>query len=900
MRRYLLATLYHRFGRAVALLLGILVATTSFTVLTGTSETTQVRTIGTVRHNFRSAYDILVRPKGSTSALERSRGLVRPNYLSGIFGGITLQQYNTIARLPGVKVAAPIAMVGYIVPQVFVSTKVPKALAGTRRRLYRVDRTWVFDRGLSRAPDASGYVYVTHAPLSTSPVLGGYTTERVGHRRARVCKGVGFEHVGGPFDVTERTSIDCFSATQSPRVLTEWSFPVLMAAIDPGAEAKLAGVQHAVVSGRYLSATDGLRQIQRGGGTSFAIPVLSPTRSYDDEQLRLTVNRLPQSAATAVLNHPLTQTTAAQRFGNQPGVVVGRSTVWSSAIYKRLLTSMRSPATSNNGFVSAIYTPGPVNYTTLPNGTLRPRVTTNPGSIWACTACQNGYLAAPLPSADTQFRRVTSHPFSDQSGLLGTPILHSVGEFDPARLPGFSALSAVPLETYAPPTVAPGDSAARKLLRGKDLLPTANLGGYVQQPPLILTTLKAMLALSKQFPGMDARRPISVIRVRVAGVHGIDALSRARVRAVASAISARTGLDVDITVGSSPAPQRVELPPGRFGRPPLLLREGWSKKGVAVAIVAAADRASVLLFFLILTVCALFVANAAAAGVRARSSELGVLACLGWRSGKLFTAALTEVAAIGLLAGCLGTLLALPVSAAFGLSVSPLRAIIAVPAAVILSTLAGLAPAVRASRAHPGAAVRPPVLSVRRARTPRGLLGLALNNMARVPGRTLLGVLSLAIGICAFTLLIAFSVAFHGQVVGTLLGNVIAVQTRSVDYVAAVVTVLLGALAIADVLYLNIHERGVELATLRAIGWRDRTLARLIVLEGFAMAVLGSVIGAAVGLASAAVFAHSVSGDLIIAALVCALGGTVLATVAAAGPAALLGRSTGAHGLADE
>ena len=49
----------------------------------------------------------------------------------------------------------------------------------------------------------------------------------------------------------------------------------------------------------------------------------------------------------------------------------------------------------------------------------------------------------------------------------------------------------------------------------------------MQRPPLLLTTLSALSALRGSFPGVIAAQPISVIRVRVAGVQGTDALSRA-------------------------------------------------------------------------------------------------------------------------------------------------------------------------------------------------------------------------------------------------------------------------------------------------------------------------------------------------------------------------------------
>ncbi len=154
--------------------------------------------------------------------------------------------------------------------------------------------------------------------------------------------------------------------------------------------------------------------------------------------------------------------------------------------------------------------------------------------------------------------------------------------------------------------------------------------------------------------------PISVIRVRVAGVTGPNAVSLARIREVAQQIEQRTHLVVDIVVGSSPRPTAIDLPAGKFGQPALTLTENWVKKGVAFTILTAVDKNSVVLFALILIVCVLFVANSATAAVRGRRRELGVLACLGWTRPRLFASVLGELAAIGLTAGILGAAAALP------------------------------------------------------------------------------------------------------------------------------------------------------------------------------------------------------------------------------------------------
>jgi hypothetical protein len=49
---------------------------------------------------------------------------------------------------------------------------------------------------------------------------------------------------------------ECYSRTKGPAAplvgYVEWSFPVLLAAIDPQAEERLTGLGQAVTSGRYL------------------------------------------------------------------------------------------------------------------------------------------------------------------------------------------------------------------------------------------------------------------------------------------------------------------------------------------------------------------------------------------------------------------------------------------------------------------------------------------------------------------------------------------------------------------------------------------------------------------------------------------------------------------------
>jgi len=910
-----LAWLQARFhpARTAALIVGVLVAAAAFTVLTAASRTEQARTVGTASANFRAAYDILVRPRRARTALESKTGTVQPDFLSGIYGGITMAQYRKIEQIPGVQVAAPIALVGYAELNASKFVLVPKgALAGSGRQLYRISTTYVNDNGASRVTQPPGYLYATPLRLRGSFNVGAApATDGTGPGCTQTIN-TALSPETNPFGPAGQSYASCWSrvnqydlgraAAGGGASGTEagywvaWTIPMLIAAIDPDAEAKLDGLNKALVSGSYLKENEG------DSGPTF--PVLASSDSGMNEYAQTTLQQL---AAPPVMPDMNARWGSAQ--ASAPGRTVASVRTTAQQAYDfavkglgpTITVTNRQGTFTGNSF-SGYWSVGPVDYERTTAGALVPRQVVNPPSVWYV-----GTVASvAMDDESTQYRIVTSHAkLGAQTPGAGSqipPLIKVAGVFDPARIRSFDPLSQVPLGDYQPVVAASATAASRRALRGSDLLPSQNLGGLVSQPVNLVTTLPALPVLENThfFTGVHTADPISVIRVRVAGVTRPGAPSRERINLVAQQIAQRTGLDVDIVAGSSPSPVTVDLPADRFGQPPLTLSENWVKEGVALAIISAVDKTSVALFTLILVVCVLFVGNAATAAVRGRRRELGVLAAVGWRRSRLFGTVLGELAVIGLAAGLLAAAIAVPVSAGLGLNASPGRALLAVPVAMAVAVIAGLAPAWLAARADPVSSVRPPVLAVRRAYQPRGITSLAALNVARTPGRTLIGVTSLAVGIAALTMLAAVTVAFHGQIGGSLLGNYVAVQVRGVDYIAAAATVALGVLAVADVVFLNITERAAELATLRSFGWHDTTLARLVITEGAIIGVIGSLAGAALGLAAAARFAGQLPARLPLIAAGAMAAGIIFTAAATLLPAALLRRLPAAHLLAEE
>jgi ABC-type lipoprotein release transport system permease subunit len=897
------------------MLVSVAAAVAAFLVLTASAESASLQLTDTVDANFRSSYDLLVRPAGSRTPLERDRGLVRPNYLSGIFGGISRRELEEVRGVHGVEIAAPIAMVGTVLQSVRLPIDLTDQAGGGGRTLLRYSTRLVSQRGLTVTRGQQGYVYVTPGVLKYRSPMDGPPygdSEVTGKGRAMVCpEPTTTSGAATPFDLKARWSAWCWSRRgglggegwSMPGIsgLTEgrfgavltWSFPVTLAAVDPDAEAELTGIDEAMVEGRFLE--EGEQEVKDTADYATKVPMIVAQDALVDEKAEVSVDALPQSVADR-LAHGVDLGSSRRLIQNAEGETVQHLSINANTAYQAWRQAARFGTISS---VESFWTPSPVTYTERGDGHLEPQAQQNDSSVWASQTSDSGFVPVPPDAADTAYRAETQHQADPAAPLR--PTIDAVGTFDTAKMPGFSTLSEVPLETYQPPTAEPGSPDTERALGGQELLPNLNPAGYLQAPPLALTTLDAVDVFSDRgaFPGVDPSAPISAIRIRVAGVTGTDDASRERIQLVANQIRDRTGLDVDVTIGSSPAPETIDLPVSAAGTPALSIQERWTKKGVAFALVDKLDHKSLMLFLLILVASALTVVNAAGASVRARRIEFGVLACLGWRPGKIYRTVCLELAVLAGIAGTLGALAALPLSMLVDAPMPWARALLAIPTALVITVAAGLLPAWRASRTDPAEAVRPAVRLARRASRLHGITSLSVAAVRRTPARTATGALALALGVCALGVLIGILLGFHGAAVGTLLGDAIAVQVRTPDIVAAGVLAILAFIALADILYLDVHEQAPRYASLKAAGWRDSHLARLVVTQAGLIAVLGGALGSAAALGILHLLG-ALTTQTVLLAIGISIAGVVLSAVIALAPAATLARLHPADFLAQE
>ncbi len=937
--RYAAAAARGGWRRTLGAMLAVFTAVTSFVLLTGTAETQRLELTAAVEDNIRGAYDILVRPVGSATGLEKEKGQVRANFLTGSFGGITLEQAEKVKAIGGVEVAAPIAMLGsvlYYLPfRIDITDVVPE---GKERYLVRYQTSVQSRGGNVDIPADKGLLYVTERPFTSSESSFDYFEDVDGVTR-QPCGT--YEEISQPEEPLRVTCLSRMTPEDPSRVhpvvapagrvqLPLWTtIPLQMAAVDPVEEAKLVGLDDAVVAGRYLTDSDAwfpsVATPENPSGAPPQAPALLVSSVEADYQVTATIDLLPDESTAAYLElRPGDRKAIEAATMKQPVTApLGERKALTSDLYDTFLAANppgKDQLTLEEAFGKGALTlpwllqTGEVTY--APGLPLRPQPI-----VLGADEAKVLDIIGPRTSLDTALRPLTlvgGEEFLRSNGGFGTDmeacegqedpsacwsgvVLPIVGHFDPSKVRQGAELGRVPLQEYEVPRLELVGDDAKELLGTDRLLPDLNPAGYAQSPPSVLVPIASLPAMRASQLKAIEDDPISAIRVRVAGVTGVDQVSRERIRLVAQQIVDATGLEVEVLLGSSQTTQRVELPETELGSPAVAVDELWSQKGVAVKIADALDLKSLALFGLILASSALTVAVVARASVAARRHELAVLMVSGWPAGRITAMLIVEAVLIGLAAGLVGAAVSWPLAGALGVAFDAARAAWAVPIAVGLTVLASLAAAFSAGRKPPIETLGPAVSSARGALLPlTGPISLGLAGLLRRPGRLLAGAAAAGLGVGALVFLGAVTSAFQGAVVGTVMGDVVAIQVRGPDVVAAVMLAVLATISIGVILMLGITEDARGYAALAAVGWQTNRLLVATCAQAVAIALVGAVLGIAIASITMAVVLGMLPAHVWLWAGMVALGAAAVSLLVAVSTGGVLRRLDLARLLAGE
>lgn len=252
MLRFIWQNWWRQRERFILLIVGALIISSGLSYLVGLSESNKGTIVDTLQKQWSASYDIVVRPTGSRSVTEEKQ-LLEPNYLSGLSGGISNEQYEKIKSLSEFETAAPIAMIGYAGYEVRL-----KPLSVTQKGVYRVNIKEVTNNGTGSMVDNQNLYF----PQGDWDAMNK-----------------------GP----EYGVVDSYTHL---KIYTN----ALLAGIDPEQEAKLVGLDSAVIEkgeSRYFTNDDQSSSIQAGAGSAIhEIPVIVSNQAFIDRTSTFTIERL--------------------------------------------------------------------------------------------------------------------------------------------------------------------------------------------------------------------------------------------------------------------------------------------------------------------------------------------------------------------------------------------------------------------------------------------------------------------------------------------------------------------------------------------------------------------------------------------------------------------------------
>jgi putative ABC transport system permease protein len=243
---------------AVAVAIAVLVV--------GTSAPASVQLTGGLQGTGAArSYDIIVSAAHSGGAGDTGGWTANPAALDGLSGGITLAQYDAISKLPGVAVAAPLTMVGYVPFTVSAPMAIPARVREAAPTGVTLTVRLRSDNGLSTVTwDDVTLAYPTLKPSTLSVKLS-------------------------------------------------WTLQLPLVAVDPAAEARLLNLNGAVTSGSYLPEA-------AGPGTG-PVPMLMAGSIASDEAAQVTIDS--PAGATATLTTASAYQQLVGEVTSTPGTISG-------------------------------------------------------------------------------------------------------------------------------------------------------------------------------------------------------------------------------------------------------------------------------------------------------------------------------------------------------------------------------------------------------------------------------------------------------------------------------------------------------------------------------------------------------------------------------------------------
>lgn len=750
--------------------------------------------------NWRYQYDILVLPKSSDGIQGLEDGWIAPQASISNYGGISMEDLETIRSIAGVQVAAPLSFIGYV-----ENDQIDVRLSTDQEGQYSfIESKATSFNGLT---DITIYDYTTINEYSTN--YGGGPLDWDPANYDALSNKLSEERDGW------KSFMPAGSSLRQPNYLS-------LIAIDPVAENELYSFNESLTAGNSLEEAS----VKTDGGIRvLPVVVLDNEQAEMKESIKISRILVPETIVERDLEQGATAyLTSLPREELVNLTIDSLSKEWK---YKRVNLSLlkgdeyrESTYAWSGSTENYLYRFSPIQFSVM--------------------EVENNGI--PLMKAEKVDRinpyddRMISLYRKDEGYETYNFALDIIDLYDATKIvPQFKGTwtEGDPVDIYTPHHSKIIADGARQSISPTPLYPLPYKDTYYTGSPDAITSLSAAYTFYK------ADQLISSIRVVVEGVEERSEASQLKVEKVAKEIMDKTGHQVDIMLGSTASKVHIDLDTNNPLEPGVV-EEGWQQVGVSWSIQEKIEKSNILLFIYLLVVGFVFCYTVITHSLLRRSSEFAMLRSIGWSRMRIIQSLLLEAITLSVLS-LIPIMIANEQTGILSGKQFVFVWIIVFPV-IGIGYLTG---SLKALKLSPRAGLEGEGTDWKFMRlfSIKGLLSYIVHQLMRRPMR--FGLLSTVIALTSFMviLFIGTQQSLSDFLLLSFLGETIDLHLKGLQTAFLIAGIVLTVSIVFLLLYLNINERKGEFFVLRSIGWSLKRIKLYIGMEVVIVAIIGSILG---------------------------------------------------------
>lgn len=114
--------------------------------------------------------------------------------------------------------------------------------------------------------------------------------------------------------------------------------------------------------------------------------------------------------------------------------------------------------------------------------------------------------------------------------------------------------------------------------------------------------------------------------------------------------------------------------------------------------------------------------------------------------------------------------------------------------------------------------------------------------------RNIVSIIAIALPTSLLILFIYVSFRLNGVLYTSWLGQYVSMEVGTPHYAAVAISVMIAILTTAEILWQNMKERSNEISLLKAVGWKNKHVRYMVLMEGAVIGLLGGVFGGLISL----------------------------------------------------